>query len=87
MSEFKYISEQKYQEFIQNLYLIEEPVNEITDQFNLMRILDSRILPKGWTEEKALPTVEAILHFFVEEEQYEHCQSIINAWPELKHNT
>lgn len=84
---FKYVSEERYQQFIQNLYQIENPVNEITDQFNLMRILDSRLLPHGWTEEKALPTVETLLHFFIEEEQYEHCQSIIEAWPELKYNS
>ena len=84
MSEqLKYVSEEKYLAFIENIYKIEEPVNNIKEQKPLMDLLTDRTYPKGWDTDKSLSIVETLLHFFVKEEEYELCHSITQVWPEI----
>ena len=81
---FTYTTEESYNEFVLNMANNQDdPINTIKQQSGLMRMLDSRYFPKGWNEEKALPTVEVMLNYLEQHEEYELCQSIINVWPEL----
>ena len=84
---FKYTTEEKFNEFYQNIHanLIDtNPIDQIfeTDQLNTM--ITMRYKPKSWSDDRALSVMENLLYLFEDYEEYESCQSIIDAWPELK---
>jgi len=85
---FKYTTKEKYQDFLlnnanHNDELGIDPLDAIYSQPDIMALATKRILPNKWDLDKALPTVEVLLHFFCDYEEYETCQSVINIWPEL----
>jgi hypothetical protein len=83
---FKYTDEETYNDFVLNLTtnLIDEDLIQMVMQPAIIELTSSRILPKGWSEDKALKTTECILYLLEDNEKYETCQDIITAWPELK---
>ncbi len=85
---FKYTTKEKYQDFVlnnanHNEELGIDPLDSLYSQPSIMALATKRLLPHKWNMDKALPTVEVLLHFFCDYEEYETCQSIINNWPEL----
>ena len=85
---FKYTNEETYNDFVLNLttnIIDEDPIPSVM-QPGIIALTSGRILPKGWSEDKALKTTECILYLLEDHEEYETCQAIIEAWPELKIN-
>lgn len=82
--EFKYVTEDQYNEFVLQISKNDDSINNLIGDPRLMKLLNSRVYPNGWNEEKSLPTVETLLNYFELYEEYEICQMIINAWPELQ---
>ena len=86
---FKYTTKEKYQDFIlnnanRNNELGIDPSESMYSQPGIMELAFKRKFPlPSWDNDKALPTVEVLLHFFCDYEEYETCQNIINVWPEL----
>jgi len=84
---FKYTTEEHYLDFVLKCNNEEEDATEkLMNHDTVMLLLQERILPEGWDEERALPEVEVMLYYFCDMEEYELCQQIINTWPELKNN-
>ena len=85
---FKYTNEETYNEFVLNLTtkLIEQSPIDALMQETVFDLFTSRIIPKGWSQDKALKTTECILYLLEDYEEYELCQAIIAHWPELKIN-
>jgi hypothetical protein len=84
---FKYTTEEHYVEFVLKCTNDEEDATaKLMNHNTVMLILQERILPEDWDEERALPEVEVMLHYFCDVEEYELCQQIINNWPELKND-
>ena len=83
---FKYTDEETYNEFVLNLTtkLIDEDPIDALMQDSVYNLFCDRIIPKGWSEDKSLKTTECILYLLEDYEEYELCQAIIEAWPELK---
>ncbi len=85
---FKYTNEETYNEFVLNLTtkLIDEDPIKALMQDTVFDLFTSRVIPSGWSLDKALKTVECILYVLEDHEEYELCQSVIVHWPELKRN-
>ena len=86
---FKFTTKERYENFYNNLHadLIDtDPIEQIEQTPGLSTMLSIRYIPNGWTEEKAFKVIECLLYLFEDYEKYETCQSIIEAWPELKIN-
>ena len=83
---FKYTDEETYNDFVLSLTtnLIDEDPIQMVMQPAIIELTSNRIIPKGWSEDKALKTTECILYLSEDHEKYEWCQDIITAWPELK---
>jgi len=82
---FKYTTEDHYLDFVLKCANDEDDATEKLMKHDTVHLLlTQRILPEDWDEERALPEVEVMLHYFCEMEEYELCQSIINVWPELR---
>lgn len=86
METFKFITNERYQKFLQALDEIECTTETIKKDKHFMSILSDAYVPSDTTVEKLLPKVEGFLHLFCDEEEYEICQTIIDAWPQLKIN-
>jgi len=83
---FKYTDEETYNEFILNLTTkIEDDPLQSLIQPSVIALVADRVLPEGWNQDKALQTTECILHALEEYEEYEICQEIIIAYPELNY--
>ena len=83
---FKYTDEETYNDFVLNLttnIIDEDPIPSVMQPV-IIALTSGRILPKGWSEDKALKTTECILYLLEDYEEYETCQAIIETWPELK---
>jgi hypothetical protein len=86
---FKFTTKEKYENFYNNLHedlIDQDPIDQILQTEGLSTMISTRYKPKNWSIEKALKIMECLLYLFQDYEQYEQCQSIINAWPELKIN-
>ena len=84
---FKYTTQEHYLDFVLKCANDEDDATEkLMNHDTVMLILQQRILPEEWDEERALPEVEVMFHYFCEMEEYELCQSIIDVWPELRIN-
>ena len=84
---FKYTTKERYKTFYDSLHenLIDtDPITPIFQTEGLQAMILSRYKPNGWSTEKALKIMECLLYLFQDYEKYELCQSIIDAWPELK---
>ena len=87
MESFKFIDNKQYQMFLSALDEIECTTESIKQDKDFMQILNNGHVPSDTTKEKILPRIEGFLHWFCDNEEYETCQSIINAWPQLKINS
>tara|TARA_R100000005_G_C4952313_1_gene172280 strand:- start:546 stop:821 length:276 start_codon:yes stop_codon:yes gene_type:complete len=86
---FKFTTKEKYENFYNNLHedlIDQDPIEQIMQTEGLATMISTRYKPKNWSNEKALKIMECLLYLFQDYEKYEECQSIIEAWPELKIN-
>jgi hypothetical protein len=84
---FKFTTKEKYKNFYDNLHqdlIDQDPIDQILQTEGLSTMISIRYKPKEWSTDKALKIMECLLYLFQDYEKYEQCQSIINAWPELK---
>lgn len=87
---FKYTTEEKFKNFYENIHtdlIDQDPIEQIKQTEGLSTMLSIRYKPTSWSQEKALSIMECLLYLFEDYEEYETCQSIIEAWPELKINS
>ncbi len=84
---FKFTTKEKYKNFYDNLHqdlIDQDPIEQILQTEGLSTMISIRYKPNDWSTDKALKIMECLLYLFQDYEKYEECQSIINAWPELK---
>ncbi len=84
---FKFTTKEQYKNVYDNLHKDlsdQDPITQILQTEGISEMISIRYKPESWSTERALEIMECMLYLFQDYEEYEHCHSIITAWPELK---
>tara|TARA_R110000822_G_scaffold180973_1_gene320664 strand:- start:27 stop:299 length:273 start_codon:yes stop_codon:yes gene_type:complete len=84
MGNLQYITEEKVVEFINGMD--EVTTESILGDESIVHLLSGSVPQKIKDQDNPLGTIESFLQLFIDREEYEVCQQLIDVHPELQHD-
>ena len=83
MGNLQYITEEKVVEFINGMH--EVTTESILGDESIVHLLSGSVPQQIKDQDNPLGTIESFLQLFIDREEYEVCQQLIDVHPELRH--
>ena len=83
MGNLQYITEEKVVEFINGMH--EVTTESILGDESIVHLLSGSVPQQIQDQDNPLGTIESFLQLFIDREEYEVCQQLIDVHPELRH--
>ena len=83
MKNLQYITEEAVTEFIDGMD--EVTTESILGDESIVHLLTGRVPQQIKDQDNPLGTIESFLQLFIDREEYEVCQQLIDVHPELRH--
>ena len=84
MENLQYITEEKVVEFINGMD--EVTTESILGDESIVHLLSGSVPQQIKDQDNPLGTIESFLQLFIDREEYEVCQQLIDVHPELQHD-
>ena len=84
MGNLQYITEEKVVEFINGMD--EVTTESILGDESIVHLLSGSVPQQIKDQDNPLGTIESFLQLFIDREEYEVCQQLIDVHPELQHD-